>query len=68
MQTARDQVAAWNEKNPEQPMQVRIPDVMRRVREMRKSKDERIADTAPRAMRAQLREDAARARAVVASD
>ncbi|WPG35296.1 PLxRFG domain-containing protein [Variovorax sp. EBFNA2] len=63
VQAARDQVATWNEKNPEQPMQVRIPDVMRRVREMRKSKDERIADTAPKAMRAQLKEDAARARA-----
>ena len=49
VQKARDQVAAWNRKNPEQPMLVRIPDVMRRVREMRKSKDERIADTAPRA-------------------
>ncbi|WP_240204952.1 PLxRFG domain-containing protein [Variovorax sp. PDNC026] len=63
VQEARDQVAAWNRKNPEQPMLVRIPDVMRRVREMRKSKDERIADTAPRAMRAQMREDVARARA-----
>ncbi|BEP54548.1 hypothetical protein GmRootV118_17920 [Variovorax sp. V118] len=68
VQAARDQVAAWNEKNPEQLMQVRIPDVMRRVREMRKSKDERIADTAPKAMRAQLREDAARVRADIASD
>jgi len=63
VQEARDQVAAWNRKNPEQPMLVRIPDVMRRVREMRKSKDERIADTAPRAMRAQMREDLARTRA-----
>ena len=62
VQAARDQVAAWNQKNPDQPMQIRIPDVMRRVREMRKTKDERIADTAPRAMRALLREDAARAR------
>lgn len=55
VQAARDQVAAWNAKNPEQPMQVRIPDVLRRVREMRKSKDERIADSAPRALRAQMR-------------
>lgn len=55
VQQARDQVATWNRKNPEQPMLVRIPDVMRRVREMRKSKDERIADTAPRALRAQMR-------------
>jgi N12 class adenine-specific DNA methylase len=64
VQQARDQVATWNRKNPEQPMLVRIPDVMRRVREMRKSKDERIADTAPRAMRAQMREDLAHARPV----
>ncbi|WP_418133242.1 PLxRFG domain-containing protein [Variovorax sp. NFACC26] len=62
---ARAAVADWNAKNPEQPMLIRIPDVMRRVREMQKSKDQRIADTAPRAMRAQMREEAARARAEV---
>lgn len=65
VQSARDQVATWNEKNPEQPMLVRIPDVMRRVREMRKTKDERIADTAPQAMRTRLREDSARARTAI---
>lgn len=43
-------------------MLIRVPDIMRRVREMRKSKDERIADTAPRALRQQLREDIARVR------
>ena len=52
---ARAAVADWNGKNPEQKMLIRIPDVMRRVREMQKSKDQRIADTAPRAMRAQMR-------------
>lgn len=67
VQAARDQVAAWNRKNPEQPMLIRVPDIMRRVREMRKSKDERIADTAPRAMRQQLREDAAKVRADLGS-
>jgi N12 class adenine-specific DNA methylase len=61
VQHARDQVATWNRKNPEQPMLGRVPDVMRRVREMQKSKDQRIADTAPKAMRAQMREDAQRA-------
>jgi hypothetical protein len=60
---ARAAVADWNGKNPEQKMLIRIPDVMRRVREMQKSKDQRIADTAPRAMRAQMREDLARMRA-----
>lgn len=66
VQKARDAVADWNAKNPEQPMVIKIPDVMRRVKEMRKSKDERIADTAPKAMRAQMREDIARTRAALA--
>ncbi|WP_295986299.1 PLxRFG domain-containing protein [uncultured Variovorax sp.] len=60
---ARAAIAEWNAKNPEQPMLIRIPDVMRRVREMQKSKDQRIADTAPRAMRAHMREEVARVRA-----
>jgi hypothetical protein len=44
-------------------MVIRITDVNRRVREMAKSKDQRIADTAPRAMRVQMRDDFAKARA-----
>ena len=63
VQRARDAVARWDAKNPDQPMLIRIPDVMRRVREMAKTKDERIAATAPRAMRQQMREDLSRARA-----
>lgn len=62
VQRAREMVAEWNRKNPAQPMIIRIPDVMRRVREMGKDKDQRIAATAPRAMRAQMREDLLRAR------
>ena len=41
------------------------PAVLKRVREMGKSKDERIAATAPKAMRQQMREDAAKARAAL---
>jgi len=63
VQQARDAVADWNAKNPDQQMVVRMPDVLRRVREMAKPKDQRIADTAPKAMRQQMREDVARARA-----
>jgi outer membrane PBP1 activator LpoA protein len=55
VRAARAAIADWNAKNPEQPMLIRVPDIMRRVREMQKSKDQRIADTAPRAMRAQMR-------------
>jgi hypothetical protein len=35
---------------------IRIPDVLRHLHEMATSKDQRTADAAPRAMRAQMRE------------
>lgn len=54
---ARQDIADWNHRNPDQPMLITVPSVMSRVREMRKSKDERIADSAPKAMRAQMREE-----------
>jgi len=60
---ARAAVADWNEKNPDQHMRIDMPSVLKRVHEMRKSKDQRIADTAPKAMRAQMREDVAKVRA-----
>lgn len=62
VQEARDEVADWNRKNPEQRMVIAIPSVMKKVQEMRKSKDERIAATAPKAMRASLKEDLAKVR------
>ena len=40
-----------------------MPAVFKRVREMRKPKDQRIADTAPKAMRAQMRADLVERRA-----
>ncbi|VUZ27564.1 Uncharacterised protein [uncultured Comamonas sp.] len=52
----RVRLAAWNRDNPEQPIVVRMPDVWRKVREMGKDKSQRIADTAPRALRQQFRE------------
>lgn len=51
---ARQDIGDWNRLNPDQPMLITIPSVMARVREMRKSKKERIADSAPKAMRAAL--------------
>lgn len=56
---AREQIADWNEKNPEQRMVIAMPSVWRRVREMNKTKDERIAATAPKAMRQKMRESIA---------
>ncbi|MEX7116196.1 hypothetical protein AB2C39_33515, partial [Pseudomonas aeruginosa] len=58
-------IADWNRRNPDQPMAIRVPDIMRRVREMSLSKDERIAKTAPKAMRQQMREDLERTRATL---
>jgi hypothetical protein len=66
VQAARAAIADWNAKNPDQLMVIRVPDIMKRVREMSKSKDQRIADTAPKGMRSQMREDLARTRAELA--
>jgi len=62
---ARADLEDWNRKNPDQRIVVSMPAVLKRVREMGKTKDQRIADTAPKAMRQQLREEAAKARATL---
>ncbi|MDH1335811.1 PLxRFG domain-containing protein [Comamonas thiooxydans] len=56
VQRVRERLAEWNRDNPEQPIVVRMPDVWKRVREMGKDRSDRIADTAPKALREQLRE------------
>ena len=59
VQRVRERLAAWNRDNPEQSMVVKMPDVWKKVREMGKDRTQRIADTAPKALRAQMREEAA---------
>lgn len=54
----RERLAAWNRNNPEQPIVVKMPDVWKKVREMGKDRTQRIADTAPKALRAQMKEEA----------
>ncbi|TYK72093.1 PLxRFG domain-containing protein [Comamonas sp. Z1] len=56
VQRVRERLAAWNRDNPEQPIVVKMPDVWKRVREMGKDRSDRIADTAPKALRQQMRE------------
>lgn len=56
LQRVRQRVAEWNRHNPEQPITVRMPDIWRRVREMGKERSQRIADSAPRALRQQMRQ------------
>ncbi|WP_314972826.1 PLxRFG domain-containing protein [Comamonas testosteroni] len=56
VQRVRERLADWNRDNPEQPIVVKMPDVWKRVREMGKDRSDRIADTAPKALRQRLRE------------
>lgn len=55
---ARQMLDEWNQDNPDQKMTANMPAIIKKVREMRKDKAQRIADTAPKAMRAQMRADA----------
>ena len=52
----RERLADWNRDNPEQPIVVKMPEVWKRVREMGKDRTQRIADTAPKALRQQMRD------------
>lgn len=58
LERVRERLAAWNRDNPDQPIIVKMPDVWKKVREMGKDRTQRIADTAPKALRAQMREAA----------
>ena len=56
LERVRERLADWNRNNPEQPIVVKMPDVWKRVREMGKDRTQRIAETAPKALREQMRE------------
>lgn len=58
LQRVRERLASWNRGNPDQPIVVKMPDIWKKVREMGKDRTERIAATAPKALRAQMREAA----------
>lgn len=59
LQRVRERLAAWNRNNPDQPIVVKMPDVWKKVREMGKDRTQRIADTAPKALRAQMHQEVA---------
>ena len=56
----RERLVQWNQQNPELPIRIRMPDIWERARNMAKDRTQRIADTAPTAIRQQMREFAAR--------
>jgi len=60
VERARERVQEWNRKNPDQPIRINMPDIWKRVAQMGKNRTARIADTAPTAIRQQMREFAAR--------
>ena len=55
LERVRERLERWNTNNPEQRIVVKMPDVWKRVREMGKDRTQRIADTAPKALREQMR-------------
>lgn len=52
---ARADLAEWNEKNPDMPIRIKPNQIAQRVKQMRMSKDERIAKSAPSEIRARVR-------------
>ncbi|WP_287914171.1 PLxRFG domain-containing protein [Comamonas sp.] len=56
----RERLAQWNAQNPDQPIRINMPDIWKRARQMGKDRTARIADTAPTAIRQQMRDFAAR--------
>lgn len=54
---ARADLAEWNEKNPDMPIRIKPNQIAQRVKQMRMSKDERIAKSAPSEIRARVREE-----------
>lgn len=53
--SARARLERWNSLNPDQPIRINMPDVWKRAREMGKDRTQRIAETAPTAIRQQMR-------------
>ena len=62
LERVRERLAAWNEQNPELQIRINMADILKRVNNMKKDRAQRMADTAPRAMRQQMQEWAAQQR------
>lgn len=53
---ARSELAAWNRDNPTTPIVIKMPQILKRVRQMNLNKVDRIAKTAPTEIRSQVRD------------
>lgn len=54
---ARAALKDWNTKNPDQPMVANLPAIIKKAKEMQRDKADRIAATAPKAMRTQMKRE-----------
>lgn len=59
VQRAKDKLAEWNENNPETPIRIQLPQIVKRVRALNEDKATRIAKTAPTEIRASVRRELA---------
>jgi len=56
VESARAELRAWNEKNPETPIRIDMTQIARRLRDMRMNKEQRIEKAAPKELRRRVRE------------
>jgi hypothetical protein len=56
-QWARGQVSDWNEKNPDSPIRIQYAQILKRVREMNKTKAQRLEAASPKEMRETVRRE-----------
>lgn len=56
VQSAREQLRAWNEKNPESRINLPVTSIMKRVKAMRSSREDRLEKAAPKSMRPAVRD------------
>ena len=59
VQRAREKLAEWNANNPETPIRILMPQIVKRVRALNEDKATRIAKTAPTEIRASVRRELA---------
>jgi hypothetical protein len=61
VQDARNELAQWNKDNPDMPIRINYSQIFKRTKEMRLTKEQRIAKTAPKEIRATVRRELAEA-------
>jgi hypothetical protein len=57
VERARNRLREWNRDNPDSPIKIDAGQIHKRVKAMRATKQERIEKTAPKELRASLRQE-----------